>query len=124
MTEFKKVYLSSVKNEDIGATRSEYLFPMPKFLEERILPCLNNPLDIIMVHLQFNFLTVVFPISLLLFKFATTSWPWWAHVLTLVLCLAQAFVFYPRYALMLHYSQHRALYKEECNFLNFINPYL
>lgn len=122
MTEFKKVYLSEIKNEDLDATRNEYFLPLPSFLQEKVLTMINNPLDIIMVHLMFNIILSVVPLTTLTMLYYTYEASWKIHLLVAGLFILQSALFFPRYALLLHYSSHRALFKNE--YLNLILPYL
>ncbi|KAL0036947.1 hypothetical protein WJX77_006197 [Trebouxia sp. C0004] len=106
-------------NADLTADRNEFYFGLPGWLEARLRPLLQDQRDLPILYLFFNVSVTVLPASLSLF-----ACPAWAKLLGPLYLASSYVLFLERYLLALHYSQHRRLFKRDCNWLNWISPVL
>jgi hypothetical protein len=102
--------LDDVENSDLKAARNEYLWTLP-FLADTLKSKLRDERDLPLVWLQLNIVTMLLPAAVLIF---------WVNMnvessLICFLCGVAYFVllviFEERFILMLHFSSHRAIYK-------------
>jgi hypothetical protein len=94
------------KISDQDAPRNEYLFPSPAaFL-------VKETRDFPMGHLQFNITVTVIPCAIALFTCNVPAW------LGLLYDVALVAIFFQRFVLCLHYSEHRKIFKKEYGILN------
>ena len=122
--EIKKKFPHFPANDDIGAARKEALLRLPAWAEEwAAATFLSDPRDAIMVSLIVNIVVICVPLSILLWKYPSH----WLGVATWVFKLI---AFLQRFILMMHYSEHRRLFKAPYHavgkhLLNFgISPFL
>jgi hypothetical protein len=110
-SETKVQSLDDFTNSDLTANRNEYLFSLP-FLVDKIKPLMKDERDLPLVWLQINIVTMLLPAAVLVF---------WVNMnvessLYCFLCGVAYFVllvvFEERFILMLHFSSHRAIYKD------------
>lgn len=94
-------------NVDLSAQRNEFLFVMPRHLENWCLPLLQDKRDLPVLCLFFNVAVTVLPAAL-----AVYCLPAWSHILGPAYLAATDVLFLERFLLALHYSQHRKLFKK------------
>jgi fatty acid desaturase len=102
---------------DLNGPRKEALFKLPASFDEKVIPMLNDPRDILIVHLIVNIMTTVVPGALFMLLFTSSHW------YGLVYLGLTYFFFLQRFILMLHFSEHRKLFKPEHEYLNLIPSY-
>lgn len=90
---------------DLTEDRSEYLFKLPKFLEEQITPHLLNPKDIVMVHLVYNISVTILPAAV--FMFWLRNPPFILGFLYVLMVLA---LYLQRFVLTLHFASHKGIF--------------
>jgi len=122
--EIKKKFPHFPDNEDIGATRKETFFRLPAFLEDwAVKTFLQDPRDAIMVSLILNIVLTCGPSIVLLYLYPSH----WLGALTWTF---KALFWLQRFILMMHYAEHRRLFKAPYHvlgkhLLNFvISPFL
>lgn len=99
---------------DVTSARRECHFKLPQAIHDAVDPELADQRDSIMLDLMFNITCMVLPSAVLQFYLpaALQSWGNCMGVLHLVL----VYVFFTqRFILMLHYSEHRRLFKANSN---------
>eukprot|EP00899_Mesostigma_viride_P003359 jgi/Mesvir1/13023/Mv06020-RA.1 len=118
----KGMALDKLVAYDTTSRRQEYLFPCPGFLERYFLPMMNDTRDLIMVHLLFNITMISVPFAITLYILPNVS-----HLLGLAYFVAHYVIFLERFILLLHYSEHRKIFKPTSlvgRLLNGYSPYL
>jgi hypothetical protein len=120
---FKKVLLSEIGNEDLNAKRNEYYFALPDFITQKLLPMLNDERDIVYCHLLFNIFTISYPIFIYILWFLPTNPTKLTIFLSVLAIVVQGIVFLSRFILMLHFSTHKPMFKDQFFYLNYIIPY-
>lgn len=109
--------LHEFENSDFTAARNEYHF-RPPIPDSVLLRLMRDERDLPSVYLQLNILMILVPAAgcvYLAYIFASSTV---AHAVGLAYFLLLATQFEERYILMLHYSAHRKVYKDEYSFLN------
>lgn len=91
--------------DDISASRSEYLFPIPWPLDQLLLPTLNDARDSPMLHLLFNISATTVPAACLMYKSCNSHWVGLAYL------IANYVLYVQRFMLTLHFTEHRRLFK-------------
>lgn len=94
-------------NVDLSAQRNEFLFFMPKHVENLCLPLLQDKRDLPILCLFFNVAVTVLPAALALYCL-----PAWSPFLAPAYLAAVDVLFLERFLLALHYSQHRQLFNK------------
>lgn len=96
---------SPINYKDLTEERREYLFKLPKPLENYFLEILNEKADIVMIHLIYNIILTVFGGAFLLFSMKNPSnWLGFAYI-------AMTYGLYlQRFVLTLHFASHRYLF--------------
>ena len=91
---------------DITGVRREAFLRLPKGLEDVLVKTLlKDPRDAIMISLILNILFTIVPLSILLFLYPSH----WLGATTLAF---KFFMWIQRFILMMHYSEHRPLFKQ------------
>jgi len=85
------------------------------FLNDFFLSLINDPRDLIMCHLILNIVVIVFPLAISLFFIKS-------HLYGIACILTIWLLFAARFFLLLHYSEHRPLFKN--NLLNLFVPFV
>jgi hypothetical protein len=92
--------------KDITAVRRETLIRLPKFIEDYCVKTfIKDPRDAIMISLILNILFTVIPLSILLYLYPS-------HWLGSFTCLIKFGLWMQRFILMMHYVEHRQLFKK------------
>jgi len=94
-----------INHMDLTDIRKEYLFKLPKFIEDAITLHLVNPKDIVMIRLIFNITVTIFPSAILLFWLRNP--PFILGVIHLAMILV---LYMQRFVLTLHFASHKALF--------------
>jgi len=90
---------------DLTEDRKEYLFKLPQAIEDKIIPQLVNPKDIVMIRLIFNISVTIIPSAALLFWYRNPP------VVLGVLHMFMILVLYlQRFVLTLHFASHKSLF--------------
>merc|ERR1712216_872201 len=95
---------------DTTSTRREYLFPMPAALHSVLDPHLSDQRDAIMLDLLFNITCLVLPSAAWQFL-RPASMAQYGIYFGLAHLFIVYFFFLQRFILMLHYSEHRHMFK-------------
>lgn len=104
--EIKKKFPHFPDNEDIGANRHEAFIRLPAFLEDwAVKTFLQDPRDAIMVSLILNIVFSTVPLTIVLYMYPS-------HWLGLAVWLFKLGMWLQRFILMMHYSEHRRLFKD------------
>jgi len=114
--EYEELF-KNVKQDEQG-TRYEYIFGF-SFLDSLILSVVEDPRDKIMVYTTLNILFITFGSALTLFIYRPFS-----HLLAVGYLVVNYALFLQRFILMLHFSEHRRLFKKKYDYLNYIIPYV
>jgi len=101
----KKSREEPINAQDLTAIRKEYLFKPPGFIIRYFERFIQDKRDLIMVFLAFNINVTVLPFSLFLFMLNEVP-----MLLGLTYVLFVYILYIQRFALMLHYSEHRQLF--------------
>jgi len=112
-----ELLLEQVKRDECG-DRKEYVIDF-SFLDSIILKMIEDERDKIMVYLVLNMLCITVTSALAVFLVRPFS-----HLLAIGYLILNYVLFLQRYILMLHFSEHRRLFKKEYDYLNLIIPYL
>lgn len=110
--------LHEFENSDLSAARNEYLF-RPPVSDVALMRLMRDERDMPSVYLQLNILMLLVPAACAVyavFLWATAAWV--KQLVGLAYFLLLATQFEERYILMLHYSAHRKVYKDEYGYLN------
>jgi hypothetical protein len=99
------------ENTDISASRHEFLFRPPGFIDAWFARAVKDERDLPLVYLLFNISVLTIPGALLVFYFKS-NWFGFAFWLT------NFVLFQERFSLGLHISAHRGIFKN-----SFFNPY-
>ena len=91
---------------DLSASRNEFLFPLPTFLQKQFTPLLSSARDLPILYLFFNIWTISVPAALSLFILAPSS-----HLAGVLYFALNYALFLQRFMLALHYSEHRRLFR-------------
>jgi hypothetical protein len=92
--------------KDIGALRKETLIRLPKDIEDYCVKTfMKDPRDVIMISLILNILFSVVPLTILLYLYPS-------HMLGLGVCVFKFLMWMQRFILMMHYSEHRQMFKK------------
>lgn len=91
---------------DLCASRNEFLFPLPSFLQKQVIPWLSSPRDLPILYLFYNICIVTLPAALALYILAPSS-----HLAGAVYFALNYALFLQRFMLALHYSEHRRLFR-------------
>ena len=93
-------------NKDILADRKEAFIRLPSFLEEFVVKyIIYDKRDAIMGSLIMNILCTTVPLTILLFNYPS-------HLLGVFSMVFTYFMYLQRFILMMHYAEHRKLFKE------------
>eukprot|EP00123_Amoebidium_parasiticum_P009243 comp19356_c0_seq1/m.22297 comp19356_c0_seq1/g.22297 ORF comp19356_c0_seq1/g.22297 comp19356_c0_seq1/m.22297 type:complete len:387 (-) comp19356_c0_seq1:61-1221(-) len=103
-------------NTDLTATRREYLFKPPQFLDSFFLSLLRDPRDLPMIYLLFNITVIVIPGVIACYLLSP---PWYVMI---GFSFAYWFTFVQRFILCLHFSEHRRIFKDNVWYLNHYAP--
>merc|ERR1712166_141203 len=110
---------------DTTSPRRESMFKLPAFIHNIVDPELSDKRDAIMLDLLFNITCVVLPSAAFQFLMPASlkAWTTWLGVLHL---FTVNFFFTQRFILMLHYSEHRRMFRagSKFEFLHAYAPYL
>mmetsp|Transcript_136720 Transcript_136720/g.332361 ORF Transcript_136720/g.332361 Transcript_136720/m.332361 type:complete len:376 (+) Transcript_136720:279-1406(+) len=114
------------ENLDLTAVRREYIVAPPAFLRSLLLSVMANEADLPIAYLMLNIVCSVLPSAALLFMVPNDDESWLKIGLG-VAHLALVFgVFLQRFVLMLHFSEHRAVWTGPtavgAKVLNNLNP--
>jgi hypothetical protein len=104
-------------NKDQHGKRHEFIINF-SFLDPYIIPLINDGRDKIMVYLILNILLITVPLATLVFLVKPFS-----TLLAIVYLVINYVCFLQRFILMLHFSEHKRLFKRNYNILNYIVPY-
>lgn len=102
---------SAIVNTDLTAARNEYFFKPPAWLGLESM--IKDERDYPMLYLIFNMTVSILPAALWIFR--CRDLPWWAPPLYTLSIYA---LFFQRYVLCLHYSEHRKIFVKRYAFLN------
>lgn len=97
-----------VNQPDFEAKRKEYLFEAPQWLTKKLL---KNEEDSTIVHLLYNLTLITLPSLVLQFYFNS-------HLFGIFALLTNYVLFIQRFMLMLHFSQHKCIFKPEFAWLD------
>jgi len=106
---------------DQNSTRREYQFPLPKAVHDIMDPDLADKRDAMMLDLKFNITCVLFP-SIAFQFWMPTALSGWATYFGLFHLFLVYFFYTQRFILMLHYSEHKRLFKPQSKF-TFLHTY-
>jgi len=106
-----------INQMDLIAERREYWFEIPKFLQKRALNLLEDPRDIILVHLLWNIMITTVPCGIALFFLKDELNPY-TIALGSFYNAANWILYGRRFILTLHFASHRRLFKKEHWILN------
>jgi len=104
--ELRKKHPFFPEMKDIGAIRKETLIRLPKGIEDYCVKTfMKDPRDVIMISLILNILFSVVPLTILLYLYPS-------HMLGLGVCVFKFLMWMQRFILMMHYSEHRQMFKK------------
>lgn len=106
---------------DTTSQRRECMFRMPALLHRVTDPHLSDKRDAIMLDLLFNITVILLPSTALQF-FRPASWQPYSIYLGICHLFIIYFFFIQRFILMLHYSEHKRVFKAQSPF-TFIHGY-
>ena len=105
-TEIQKKFPHFPRLRDISANRREAFIRLPKSIEDTLVKTfLQDPRDAIMISVTLNIILTVGPLTALL-------WYRPFHLLGFCLAFLKTFMWLQRFMLMMHYSEHRRLFKD------------
>jgi len=104
-------------NKDQYGKRNEFLINF-SFLDAWIKPLINDERDKIMVYLILNILLISVPLACAVFLVKPFS-----HWLAIGYLVVNYVLFLQRFILMLHFSEHKKLFKRSNDWLNYLVPY-
>ena len=97
---------AQVRNKDIEGTRKEAFVRLPCFAEDWLVQnMLEDPRDAVMASLIVNILCTTVPLTVLL-------WHRPSHLLGACSMGFSLFMYMQRFILMMHYAEHRKLFKK------------
>merc|ERR1712086_705864 len=122
------LWMQTIKSQvafDQNSTRREYQFPLPKAVHDIMDPDLADKRDAMMLDLKFNITCVLFP-SIAFQFWMPTALSGWATYFGLFHLFLVYFFYTQRFILMLHYSEHKRLFKPSSNLtvLHGLCPYV
>jgi len=106
----------AINQKDLNPIRNEFLFTPPKIFCDWAKTRINVEADIIMVYLLFNITCTLFPAALYMYAYPS-NWFGMCYLIFLY------FTYIQRFALMLHFSEHKKLFKKEDKIYNIFAPY-
>eukprot|EP01129_Flabellula_baltica_P001355 TRINITY_DN11235_c0_g1_i1.p1 TRINITY_DN11235_c0_g1~~TRINITY_DN11235_c0_g1_i1.p1 ORF type:complete len:371 (+),score=82.56 TRINITY_DN11235_c0_g1_i1:49-1161(+) len=114
----EKAHQNAIKDsmQDRDGPRREPMFFLPGFVVDMIKPMLLDERDILIASLMMNIGILVIPTVIYFFLFSSS------HLFGLVYLICLNFFFTQRFILMLHFSEHRKVFRPEYDYLNKVNP--
>src|ERR1700722_1842915 len=104
--------ISGLNVKDFTSPRREYFFEIPSLLLEYFIDKLEDKRDIPMIHTTWN-ITVSVLLSLLLQLYSPFSTDLGKHLLGIFCLLIIQNLWIKRFFLLLHFTQHRRLFRKD-----------
>mmetsp|Transcript_39615 Transcript_39615/g.88092 ORF Transcript_39615/g.88092 Transcript_39615/m.88092 type:complete len:363 (-) Transcript_39615:628-1716(-) len=112
-----RLLATQLADRDLKAKRREYAFSLPSRFQKWLSNTLEDPRDLPAALLLANISLSIVPAALFMYAKCTS------HVTGLAYLLVNYAWYIQRYMLTLHFTEHRRLFKQEYNWLNYCSPF-